>query len=321
MKTEFDSNFYRRAYPDLRFIPDDRLEDHYKMQGVNENRLPNEHKLMNFIKQLPFDFDCRLYRKLYPDVPSNTLHSFLHYYMHGQHEKRVYNKTQLEFKNKEVLDKISLQNNYQTKPTKNYNTTFNIVIRTHNRPEMFDICYESILDQTYKNYKIYIIYQDIDSDSYILSYASEKTFMLKGNKINNETNYYDDYCNQILPYINEGWIIYLDDDNRFVNSDVLSFLDNEIGSNPSSKIITTGFARTDNVIFPDISKPTLGQLDTANFCIKNDIKNYSKWTTNRDGDYYYFSKLLKTFYKNIIETKFISINVQYTDRIANYGTN
>lgn len=322
MKTEFDSNFYRRAYPDLRFIPDDRLEDHYKVQGANENRLPNEYILTSFIDQLPYEFDCKLYRKLYPDVPSNDLHSFLHYYMHGQNENRVYNKTQLEYKNKSVLDKITLQNNsYQTKPIKNYNTKFNIVIRTHNRSEMFDICYESVLDQTHKNYNIYIIYQDIDSDSYVLSYAAENTYIFEGKKSSEETNFYDDYCNQILPYINEGWLIYLDDDNKLVNSDVLSFIDNEIGSNPSSKIITTGFARADNVIYPDITNPTLGKLDTANFCIRNDIKNYSEWTTGQNGDYYYFSKLIKMFNKNITETEFISVNVQYKDRIANYGNN
>jgi SAM-dependent methyltransferase len=36
---EFDATFYRRTYPDLKEIPDDRLETHYREFGISEGRM------------------------------------------------------------------------------------------------------------------------------------------------------------------------------------------------------------------------------------------------------------------------------------------
>jgi hypothetical protein len=50
---EFDAEFYRGAYPDLRSFTDVQLEAHYRRYGANEGRLPNRFRNRNeLVKEL-----------------------------------------------------------------------------------------------------------------------------------------------------------------------------------------------------------------------------------------------------------------------------
>lgn len=83
---------------------------------------------------------------------------------------------------------------------------FNILIRTSGRPKFFERCIESVLAQTYGNYRI-LVSDDGDSD-YAYDYPVEVI------KVRKREGYcfWNLYMNELLAKVDKGWIIYLDDD-------------------------------------------------------------------------------------------------------------
>jgi len=71
MKPHFDPVFYKRVYPDLRFLTEAQLQDHFQKFHKSENRMGSELQLSRFIDKLPYPFEIDTYKSLYPDVPSD----------------------------------------------------------------------------------------------------------------------------------------------------------------------------------------------------------------------------------------------------------
>jgi len=102
----FDPVFYRKIYPDLRFIPTKQeLYSHWVHSGMNEGRLSSESQLREFISNLPYKFDLKIYQQ-YPDVPNNELDCLVHLYMHGYKENRTYSQSQLQDTNHHLEEQL-----------------------------------------------------------------------------------------------------------------------------------------------------------------------------------------------------------------------
>lgn len=109
----------------------------------------------------------------------------------------------------------------------------NIIIRTSGRPNYFHDCIKSVLDQTYKNINIIVGYDDAVSQEYIKKFPCLRVPLNKwtGKKpFKPDNDFYGDwfpyniYFNELGSYAQLGYIIYLDDDDRFFEKNVLEQL-------------------------------------------------------------------------------------------------
>src|SRR6188768_2413240 len=86
----------------------------------------------------------------------------------------------------------------------------NILIRTSQRPILFQRCLQSIQQQTYKNIRVIVSY-DFDCD-YIPNWC-DKIRVQKGDS----GYYWNLYCNELKEAVTDGWFMVVDDDD-FMNS-------------------------------------------------------------------------------------------------------
>lgn len=103
----------------------------------------------------------------------------------------------------------------------------NILIRTSQRPILFQRCLQSIMQQTYKNIRVIVSY-DFDCD-YIPDWC-DKIRVQKGDS----GYYWNLYLNELKERVNEGWFIIIDDDDFIYSksaiADIVKHLTNpEVG--------------------------------------------------------------------------------------------
>jgi hypothetical protein len=106
----------------------------------------------------------------------------------------------------------------------------NILTRTHNRPNLFKICRESITRQTYKNIN-HIVGTDTECNYY------DDTIKLSPKEIQQpqlmpEYRTYPApwnlHLNELAEHVKEGWVLYLDDDDMLCNQNAIKILANNV---------------------------------------------------------------------------------------------
>ena len=116
--------------------------------------------------------------------------------------------------------------------TNNEGPLLNILIRTSGRPNLFSDLLYSIRTQTYSNVQLIIAVDSQHSyNSYIknnkLIRNNDKVVIIDKDKYSKFGEaYYNMYFNEMYKYINEGWIIHLDDDNILKKQTSLSIITN-----------------------------------------------------------------------------------------------
>lgn len=109
----------------------------------------------------------------------------------------------------------------------------NILTRTSGRPNSFKICRESIENQSYRNFRHIVSYDEVEDLKYINSYNIEKIRVVKRteqevdhyfNPGNREFAPYNLYCNDLLSLVDKGWIMFLDDDDMLAHKEVLEII-------------------------------------------------------------------------------------------------
>ena len=237
--------------------------------------------------------NCEFYKKIYIDVRNFTDTECLqHYKDYGYLEGRVCNKKMLDFRVKKNLKIANLLNqeldSYSTK-NKEQNL-INLIIRTSNRPKCFKINIESIISQNYSNLNIFISYDNDFTNDYIDDILSN--FEINYEKISvsktNNNFYYNDYPNQILDKINDGYVIFLDDDDMFLHKNSLLYINDFLNEDI---FLSWNYLRSDKIIGIVKGNVKSGKLTSCGFCYHSSKK--SKWEMTADGDF--------KFAKNLIE--------------------
>ena len=85
---DFEPDIYKMLNPDLHFMNNNELINHYLNHGQHENRL--------YKKNLPNDFDVNIYRKNNEDlIYLSDIQCISHFIRFGQFENRIYSKKQV----------------------------------------------------------------------------------------------------------------------------------------------------------------------------------------------------------------------------------
>jgi hypothetical protein len=167
----------------------------------------------------------------------------------------------------------------------------NILIRVTFRPEYFNECINSILNQTYKNFNIICCYDDKLCEKYLVKYKDYINYYY----INIESNHklkYNLYSNDLLSKVKEGYIIFLDDDDKFYHDFSLETINNHLSN--ENDIVFWKFSLSDKLIYPkNINDIKGGEIANSTYCFHSKFKNNSKWDTTQQGDFKFIDGILK----------------------------
>jgi len=263
------------------------------------------------------DFDYIFYTSFYPDLNNMSCdEAYIHFLTWGKPEKRVCNKKMLENYQHKIKHKIIEE--YETldieKLSLHGDTLFNVLIRTSNRPENFMRCIESVLDQKYTNYKVYVCHDKIESLDYLDKYKDNIEYFPVFTK-SNEKYKFNLYCNDLLEKVEEGYVVFLDDDDMFCHDQVFNILNYCMDD---ETLLIWKFFRPDKIIYPTSMKTiNLGEIDTTSFC--SNIKNYNKclWRDKKNGDFCFIGKVIKNNNPKIKLLNKILTKTQFFDKICN----
>lgn len=259
-------------------------------------------------------FDEKFYNKNYRISKTNDKKIlFKHWIEQGKKQDFVINEYQLKNRLK-----INIEHNNKLLDLLEYtskdNITFNILIRTSDRPGFFKKCIESVLNQTYKGkVNIYVTCDTQNTLNYVTKYKNINIIKVK--KIEKEY-WFNLYCNILLDIVKDGWMIFLDDDDMFITDNALDIISSNISS--EFDLIIWNYLRPDKIISPN-NNFVMGEIDTTCFCFHSKHKNKSKWIDRRGGDFYFYKKLDENvnFKKQFINLSLVKTILE--NSIASYG--
>ena len=180
----------------------------------------------------------------------------------------------------------------------------NILLRVTFRPNFFEECIKSIISQNYENLNIICCYDDPLCLKYLKNYKHiVNYYFIK--KESNDKYFYNLYCNDLLKKVNSGWIIFLDDDDKFHTKTALSRINKRISND--NDIIFWKFKIKAKEIYPrNINKIQSGQIANSSYCFHSKYRNKAQWISTQTGDYHFINTLLKKYNLNRI---FINLNL------------
>ena len=257
--------------------------------------------------------DKDFYNKNYSNQNMHKKELFQHWIEQGKNNNCALNKDQLINRynsNIKFYNDLILLEEFK----ENEEIIFNILIRTSNRKEYFKTCYESILKQNFKGkINIFVSYDNKETLKYLKEYNDLNIIKCeKGDKKYS----FNLYCNDLLKEVKEGWIIFLDDDNKFINYNCLSLISDKIAN--TNELIIWKFIKPDKVIKPqEIFKK--GEIDTSCFCFNYLNKDKSEWIDEKCSDFYYFNNLVnrEKFNRKYIDLALVTTS--YCEQVASLG--
>lgn len=136
---------------------------------------------------------------------------------------------------------------------------FYILTRTSGRPHFFQRCCASLNQQTYKNFKHLVCTDDRQSLAYIRDLGIEPILVNKIDKnvkISNPimSSPYNLYLNHLYNYVDDGFVIFLDDDDEFESEKSLETIAYALNSSkgPIDTLLFWKVAFSNGLILPKI---------------------------------------------------------------------
>lgn len=198
----------------------------------------------------------------------------------------------------------------------------NILTRTSNRPGYFNRMRQSLSLQTYTNWR-HIVHTDNESDvDYILKsgvphediivsvpstidQSKFKTEVINGKEHVIRHRPYNLYFGKMHKLVESGWIIYIDDDDEFVNDNSLEQLSAFIEKqDEESFVLFQGLFYRRDMFLPWIELPAnikyhksklgdllYGELGGRCFAFHHNFSKVAAWDEYSGGDYRVYQKL------------------------------
>jgi hypothetical protein len=288
----FDAKFYTSHYPDLAHLRPDQAAVHYRLFGKREGRagcsreFVHEQRQSNAIGSTSVAMQSgpsMLSRSIGPARPVRPVRPVAPARSFGKVEQTT------EEEKKTVTEETDQSN------------LFNILIRTCMRPNYFRKCMQSVLTQTYQNFRVWISYDKQESYHYIKPFVEKHPNKVSAHYINmdnvsTEKYRFNLYCNVLMDMVSEGYIIFLDDDDLFARNDALAQINSLlVGDNPENTMVLWKISLPHGIVYPaDAPAIVFGGIDTSCVCFHSSHKHKSRWPDKRGGDFTFFSGLMQS---------------------------
>jgi hypothetical protein len=202
--------------------------------------------------------------------------------------------------------------------------SINIITRTSNRPKGFERNYLSIKNQTYDNINHIVIYDNQnDFDDYVSKYDGITPIGIDREKLKNDysgpffynkyfwPSYHNLYFNPVLKTIEDGWIIFLDDDDYFKDEYTVETIANLL-VDEDTIYIWKMLVGDSNVIPRDnafeTKKIELGNIGGSCFTVHSKWGKNIEWDAFKCADFRYINSLDKMVpHKKWIDEIFIIV--------------
>jgi hypothetical protein len=299
---DFDWKYYSEHYKELNINDEKKAYQHWKNIGMKEGRICNNSGC---------NFDWTFYKNYYSYLNLNTIDDAYRHFL--------YNKDFIccEIKLKDTINKnmniaLEQENTYIKK--KEVEKKLNILIRTSNRPEYFKQAINSIINQNYKNYKIYVSYDKKESLEYLKEYNNINIIEMN---LNNPNKYkFNLYNNYLMDQVEDGYILFLDDDDIYIHNNVFNIINDNLIS--KDDFLIWKFMRPDKLIYPK-SNIKLGNIDTTSFSFHSNYKSLARWGDKQCGDFRFVNMLLSKKKFNIKKIDYILTKTIFENKIASFG--
>ncbi|WP_418263878.1 hypothetical protein [Flavobacterium faecale] len=202
----------------------------------------------------------------------------------------------------------------------------NILTRTSNRPIGFYNCRQSIEKQTYKKIKHYVSYDNEEDIVYLdcTGVVKIKVEQYKGEVLVNPEGYlhapYNLYCNELLNNVEDGWIMFLDDDDHLLHNKVIAEIVSEIKKTNEETLFIWQMRYPNGNVLPKHThfisrKIEIGNIDTTCFIFHSKYKNHIKWDQWKASDY----RVINALYNIIPNKKWLERVYIQKNNLGDYG--
>lgn len=199
----------------------------------------------------------------------------------------------------------------------------NVLTRTSNRPIGFYNCRQSIVKQTYKSIKHFVSYENELDVKYLNEEGINQVKVNKyeGEILSNSEGYlhapYNLYCNELLGFVEEGWVLFLDDDDHLLHNKVIEEIVSKINKADEDTLFIWQMRYPNGKVLPTKKHFQNKELERNNigspcFIFHSKYKEHAKWDQWKASDY----RVIKRLYKMIPKKKWM--NKVYV-QINNYG--
>lgn len=271
-------------------------------------------------------FDWRFYTTFYPDVANmNERAAHLHFHRAGQREHRVPNAAALQQRVEDVTHRIQREEQAYV-PTGKAEERIHILIRTCLRPHSFEACIQSIVSQHYSNWRVSVAYDHPDSLSYLQEWldrdARVDALYVNMDHVSQEKYRFNLYNNVLLDRVDEGYVMFLDDDDVLTHPRCLKMMNDYLPVGSTDKMLLWHFARPDQVICPRRAPfVRFGEIDTSCACFHHSLKKYARWPAHQGGDFAFYSMLMRNTspWLHFVYLQKILTRTQFSNRMASFG--
>lgn len=207
----------------------------------------------------------------------------------------------------------------------------NIITRTSGRPNDFQKNREWLLNQTYQNYRHIVSCDDEDTVEYVKKHGCDKLVEIDRKSLMNDHDYvgkipnprtgpyslHNLYMNECHKHVEDGWIMYVDDDDRLYSLDSLKEIADAIMSADEDTIIYWQIhIRSYNTIpriIDERNPPRMRQISSQCFAFHSKYKDAVRWDDWKCGDFRFIHKLHAIVNKH----KFLNKPLVFTPRDNN----
>lgn len=164
----------------------------------------------------------------------------------------------------------------------------NILIRTGNRPDSFRKMWASIQEQTYKNIRPIICF-----DNYLaLDYLPHHTTLFKPKtKANPGRFYWNLYCNELKSTVEEGWFFYLDDDDYLHDYNAVARMVAHLPAPGEALICQFKRGETKKPV-RWTGRPVRGKIGGSCIVLHHSQKDVGQWDDMQASDYRFIKQVL-----------------------------
>ncbi|MCF6308035.1 MAG: glycosyltransferase family 2 protein [Flavobacteriaceae bacterium] len=208
----------------------------------------------------------------------------------------------------------------------NNNILINILTRSSNRPVGFQKCYKSVKNQTYKNVRHIVSYDDEKDLVYLKELDIDLVFVHKDknsintNEVDSDGNLkapYNLYCNKLLDTVDEGWILFLDDDDNLYHNKVLEEIVSIIKKEDEDTLFIWQMRYPNGKVLPSnqlIKNKKIVKFNIGSPCFlfHSKYKNKARWDDYKVSDFRFLNTLSNQIPNKIFLTKIVA-------QINNYG--